>query len=117
MKVSKEQALRDLRALFPADRVITEEAVLKEYDSDNQLYAKSHGLYIAPLPICILNVTSTEDVSKALKYCNENAVAVIPRAGSSSYEGLLTAISDEVIVLDTTNLNCLITEKRKKLQC
>ena len=105
MKVPKEQVLRDLQSLFSPDQVITEEAVLKEYDSDNRLYAKSHGLFTAPLPICILNVSSTEEVSKALKYCNENAVGVIPRTGASSYEELLTAISDEVIMIDASPMN------------
>jgi len=105
MNISKEQVLKDLRGLFLQEQVITEETVLKEYDSDNRNYAKAHGLYAAPLPICILNVTSTEEVSKALKYCNENAVSVIPRTGASSYEGLLTAITDEVIVIDGSAMN------------
>ena len=105
MNITKEQVLTALRSLFTQEQVITEESVLKEYDSDNRNYAKSHGVYAAPLPICILNVTSVAEVSKALKYCNENAVAVIPRTGASSGEGLLTAINGDVIVLDASSMN------------
>jgi FAD/FMN-containing dehydrogenase len=105
MKVSKEQLLQDLRSLFTPDQVITEKEALKEYDSDNRNYAKANGVFSAPLPICILNVGSVGEVSKALKYCNQNLVPVIPRTGASSYEGLLTAINNEVIVLDASGMN------------
>ncbi|MGD9560416.1 MAG: FAD-binding oxidoreductase [Oscillospiraceae bacterium] len=81
---------------------------MKDYDSDNRSFAKAFGVYAAPLPICILNANSKEDVVKALKYCNENDVAVIPRTGASSYEGLLTAISEDTIVLDASAMNRIL---------
>jgi alkyldihydroxyacetonephosphate synthase len=105
MDISKTKLLKDLCTLFTQDRVITEDEALKEYDSDNRNYAKSNGVYSAPLPICILNVSSTEEVAKALKYCNEHGVPVIPRTGASSYEGLLTAVNNEEIVLDGSAMN------------
>ena len=105
MDISKTNLLEDLRTLFTPDQVITEEEALREYDSDNRNYAKSNGVYSAPLPVCILNVTSTEEVSRALKYCHEHSVSVIPRTGASSYEGLLTAITDNEIVIDASAMN------------
>ena len=105
MNVSKNQVLEDLRNMFSADQVVTQEDALKEYDSDNCVYAKSFGIYSHPLPICILNVFNKEEVAKALKYCNDNQVAVIPRTGGSSYEGLLTAVTENTIVLDASAMN------------
>jgi FAD/FMN-containing dehydrogenase len=102
---SKTQLLEDLRSLFTPDQIVTEEEALKEYDSDNRNYAKANGVYSAPLPVCIVNAASTEEVSKALKYCNERGVQVIPRTGASSYEWLLTAINDREIVLDASAMN------------
>ncbi|MCD8349309.1 MAG: FAD-binding oxidoreductase [Planctomycetaceae bacterium] len=108
MNVSKEQVKQDLAAMFSADQVVTQEEALREYDSENRNFAKANGIYAAPLPICILNVTNKDEVAKALQYCNTNGVAVIPRTGASSYEGLLTAISEDTIVLDASAMNKII---------
>ncbi len=108
MNVSKEQVKQDLAAMFSPDQVVTQEEALREYDSENRNFAKANGVYDAPLPICILNVTNTDEVVAALRYCNANGVAVIPRTGASSYEGLLTAISEDTIVLDASAMNKIL---------
>ncbi|MGD9559304.1 MAG: FAD-binding oxidoreductase [Oscillospiraceae bacterium] len=108
MKVSREQLLEDLKQQFGAQQIITDDEALKEYDSDNRNFAKAHGIYSAPLPVCILNVASTEEISKAMVYCNENGVSVIARTGGSSYEGLLTAVNDESILIDASAMNKIL---------
>ena len=108
MAASKEQVLKDLRDMFSPDRVVTSEDVLKEYDSDNRNFAKANGIFSAPLPMCILNVESKEEIEKALRYCNEFKVAVIARTGGSSHEGLLTAVSEATIVIDASAMNKIL---------
>ncbi len=107
-KTPREQILRDLKKLFSEDQVVTAEEALKEYDSDNRNFAKANGVFSAPLPLCILNAHSKDDVVKALQYCNDNRVAVIPRTGASSYEGLLTAVSENTVVLDASAMNKIL---------
>lgn len=109
MNVSREQVILDLIALFNKENVITEAEVLKEYDTDNLAFPKAHGIYAAPLPICILNVFSTEEISKALKYCNTNKVAVIARTGGSSYEKLLSAVTEDTIMIDASGMNKILS--------
>lgn len=108
MNISKETVIQNLTELFSPSQVITDPEALREHDGDNRMYQKACGLYEEPTPICILNVTSTEEISKALKYCNENEVYVIPRTGMSSYEGLLTVVKENTIMLDASEMNQII---------
>lgn len=108
MKKTKEQVLADLRGLFGEARVITEENAVMNYDGDNNVYAKAFGAFLSPQPMCILNVCSTGEVAKALAYCNENGVGVIPRTGASSYELLLTAVDGDCIVIDASGMKEII---------
>lgn len=108
MNVSKTQVLEDLRNMLSADQVVTQEDALKEHDSDNYAFAKAFGIFSRPLPICIVNVYNKAEIAKVLKYCNDNQIFVIPRTGGSSYEGLLTAVSENTIILDASAMNQII---------
>ncbi|MDR1623298.1 MAG: hypothetical protein LBS00_13105, partial [Synergistaceae bacterium] len=78
MLVTKRQALEDFRSLLGKDRVLTDEESLKFGEGYNRSYAKAYDVYANPLPICILNAASKEEISKVMKYCNDNDVYVIP---------------------------------------
>jgi alkyldihydroxyacetonephosphate synthase len=108
MKITREQVLDNLKEMFGENNVVTDHDALLDYDSDNKVYAKAFGVYKAPLPICILNVASTDEISKALKFCNNNEIPVIPRTGASSYEGLLSAISTDTVVVDASAMNKIL---------
>lgn len=108
MKGTREQVLADLQGMLQPDQLITREDLLREYDSENGAYAKAYGVYRAPLPLCIANATSKEEIARVLRYCNENGVAVIPRTGQSGYEGLLTAVTGDCIVLDGSQVNRIL---------
>ena len=108
MNITKEKLLEDLKSMFTPEHVIAEGTALKEYDSDNNLFAKANGVYPALFPMCILNVSDVQEVSKALKYCNEHGVKVIPRTGASSYEGLLCVEEEDTIILDASAMNKII---------
>ena len=108
MDISKEKLLEDLGSMFAPDRVVTEVTALEDHDSDNNKYAKAHGIYPSSMPVCILNVESTEEVAAALKYFNEHGVSVIPRTGASSYEWLLTATDENTVILDASAMNRIL---------
>ena len=89
MLVSKDQALKDLREMLGKDRVLTDEQSLKEGEGLNRSYSKAFGIYANPLPVCILKVDKVPDISKVLKYCNNNLINVIPRTGSLLRRGIV----------------------------
>lgn len=52
----------------------------------------------------VIKPKSTEEMSKALKYCNENMLAVVPQGGNSGLVGGSVPVYDE-IVISTSRLN------------
>ena len=46
----------------------------------------------------VLKPSSTKDVSMVLKYCNENALAVVPQGGNSGLVGGSVPVFDEIVV-------------------
>jgi len=52
----------------------------------------------------VLKPKSTEEVSKVLKYCNDNMLAVVPQGGNSGLVGGSVPVFDE-IVLSTSRMN------------
>lgn len=46
----------------------------------------------------VLKPKSSEDVSKILKYCNDNMIAVVPQSGNTGLVGGSTPVFDEVIL-------------------
>lgn len=46
----------------------------------------------------VLKPGSTEEVSKVLKYCNENMLAVVPQGGNSGLVGGSVPVYDEIVV-------------------
>ncbi|KAK9423494.1 putative D-lactate dehydrogenase [Seiridium unicorne] len=52
----------------------------------------------------VLKPGSTEEVSKILKYCNDNMLAVVPQGGNTGLVGGSVPVFDE-IVLNTSRLN------------
>jgi FAD/FMN-containing dehydrogenase len=109
MLVTKQQALEDFCTLLGKDRVLTDEESLKFGEGYNRSYAKAYDVYANPMPICILNVASKEEISKVMKYCNENDVYVIPRTGNSSAEGLLEVRNESTVILDASMMNKIIS--------
>lgn len=52
----------------------------------------------------VLKPKSAEEISKILKYCNDNLIAVVPQSGNTGLVGGSTPVFDEVI-LSMVNLN------------
>ncbi|KAG0358270.1 hypothetical protein BG005_002552 [Podila minutissima] len=54
----------------------------------------------------VLKPSSTEQVSKILKYCNDNKLAVVPQGGNTGLVGGGVPVFDE-IVISTANMNAV----------
>ncbi|KAI2626522.1 D-lactate dehydrogenase 2 mitochondrial precursor [Hypoxylon sp. NC1633] len=52
----------------------------------------------------VLKPASTEEVSKVLKYCNENMLAVVPQGGNTGLVGGSVPVFDEIVV-STSRMN------------
>ncbi|KAI1144157.1 D-lactate dehydrogenase 2 mitochondrial precursor [Hypoxylon sp. FL0543] len=52
----------------------------------------------------VLKPGSTEEVSKVLKYCNENKLAVVPQGGNTGLVGGSVPVFDEIVV-NTSRMN------------
>lgn len=103
MKIS----LDELRAIFGADRVVTDEQQLKTYDGFNRNYEKAYGICTTTMPDAIVFAETTGDVAAMVKYCREHNCNLIVRAGASSSEGLLEA-HEESLMLDVSRLDKLV---------
>ena len=42
--------------------------------------------------------TTTDEVSKVLKYCNERKLAVVPQGGNTGLVGGQTPVHDEIVI-------------------
>lgn len=54
----------------------------------------------------VLRPQSTEEISKILKYCNDNLLAVVPQGGNSGLVGGSVPVFDEIII-SMGRMNCI----------
>lgn len=82
------QAIIDgLRALLGADRVQDDPEIIKKASTDYigfRQYERFDKKYWVPKAACVVKPCSTEEVSKALVFLNQNRIDTVPRTGGSS---------------------------------
>ena len=100
--------VQELKTMLGADRVVTDEQLLRKADGFNRSYEKSFDVCVTIPPAAIVFVESTEEVSKVLSYCNAHKINVIARAGASSTEGLLESWVEDTIMVDCSRMNKLL---------
>ena len=107
--MNKTEILEKLSEMLPAERIVSDEAVMRENSADRFLkYQTVFGVYTRPLPAALVRVKSTEEVSKLLAFCNENKINVIPRTGGSSIEGGLENAVENAVIIDGSEMNEII---------
>lgn len=109
MSLSRDAIVGELKGLLKADQIITDEQVLKDSSVDRfRKYETICGVYTQPVPAAIVNVKSTEEVAKVLKFANDNQINVVPRTGFSATEGGLETIVENSIVVDGSTMDQII---------
>ena len=87
----REEIAAALREIVPGESVITEEAERRPYETDGLTAYKQ-------LPMIVVLPETTEQVSRTLRYCNENSVRVVPRGAGTSLSGGALPLEDGVLV-------------------
>jgi alkyldihydroxyacetonephosphate synthase len=117
MRLTREQIVEGLIKILGAEKVITDEQVLKESSIDRfRKYEDICGVYTQPIPAAVVNVESTEEVSAILKFANENTINVVPRTGHSATEGGLETAVENSIVVDGSGMNKIIKIDKYNMQ-
>jgi glycolate oxidase len=87
----REAIVRDLRRLVPGEGVIAEEAGRRVYESDGLTAYRQ-------LPMVVVLPEDTEQVSRVLRYCRDNAIKVVPRGAGTSLSGGALPLADGVVL-------------------
>ena len=107
--IDREQIARDLASILDEDRVITDIQVLREFSVDRyRKYQWIHGVYTRPAPAAVALVQSTDEVSRVLKYLDENGITCVPRTGASATEGGLETIVPDSVVVDGSGMDKIL---------
>lgn len=108
-QLTREEIVAAYTEMLGADRVITDEQVLKENSVDRYYKVENiFGVYSLPLPAAVLKPASTEDVAKILSFANEHIINVVPKTGGSATEGGLETVIENSIVVDGSAMNRII---------
>lgn len=93
----RDELIRGLRELVPVDSVVSDEDGRRAFETDALTAYKQ-------MPLAAVLPTTTEQVSRVLKYCKANRIKVIARgAGTSLCGGALP--SEDSIVLGVSKMN------------
>ena len=93
----REQITRDLQKLLGADAVIADDDGRRTFESDGLTAYRC-------MPLVVVLPRSTEEVAKALRYCSDNGIKVVPRgAGTSLCGGALPA--QDAVVIGVSRMN------------
>lgn len=107
--LTREQIVQELIKIVGADRVITDEQVLKENSHDRFRKLQSiFNIYTLPLPAAVVKVKDKQQVSNVLKFLNEHHINCVPRTGASATEGGLETIIENSVVLDGSDMNKIL---------
>jgi glycolate oxidase len=80
-----------LRKILPGEAVIDSEAGMRPYESDGLTAYRQ-------LPMVVALPSTTEQVSKILRYCHANGVRVVPRGAGTSLSGGALPLVDGVLL-------------------
>jgi glycolate oxidase len=96
----RDAIVADLRRLLGADAVIADEDGRRTYETDALTAYRA-------LPLAVLLPASTEEVSRALRYCHQHGIKVVARgAGTSLSGGALP--SEDAVVIGVSRMNCVL---------
>ena len=83
--------IADLAGLLPESCLITEERELVPFDTDAFVSYRR-------MPLAVVLPETTAQVAAVLKYCNDNAIPVIPRGAGTSLSGGAIPQEDAIVI-------------------
>lgn len=117
MSLSRAAIVDQLKEIVGADRVITDETVLKKNSIDRfRKFPDIHGIYTLPIPAAVVKLGSTEQVSRVLNFMNAHKINGVPRTGASATEGGLETVLENSVVLDGSAMNQIINIDIENMQ-
>ncbi|NQU60816.1 MAG: FAD-binding protein, partial [Rhodospirillales bacterium] len=87
----RAEIIRAMNAIIGGEGVITDEEERRAYDHDGLMAYKG-------LPLVVVLPETTEQVSKVLKYCQENSVKIVPRGAGTGLSGGALPLADAITV-------------------
>jgi glycolate oxidase len=87
----RDAIVKDLRRLVPADAIISDEEGRRAYETDALTAYRR-------VPLAVALPTSTEDVSRLLRYCHANDIKVVARGAGTSLSGGALPAEDALVV-------------------
>ena len=106
-KTFDEKDFEALAQIVERERLLWKDEIKEEYSHD-ELSAEAH------YPDVVVRVTSTEEVSKVMKYCYDNNLPVTPRGAGTGLVGAAVAVHKGVMI-DTTLMNHFLELDEKNL--
>ena len=110
-KTIDEKDVAYLRSIIPAERIFVKEEISEDYAHD-ELGSVSRK------PDVLINVTSTEEVSKIMTYAYENEIPVVARGSGTDLVGaavaleggimICTKLMNHILELDENNLTVTV---------
>jgi glycolate oxidase len=83
--------VEDLRRLIGRDAIIADEEGRRAYETDALTAYRR-------LPLAVALPTSTEEVSRLLRYCHTNGIKVVPRGAGTSLSGGALPAEDALVI-------------------
>ena len=80
-----------LRAIVPGEGVIADEEELRAYESDGLTAYRT-------VPMIVVLPSTTEQVSRVLRYCHDMGVKVVPRGAGTSLSGGALPLADGILL-------------------
>lgn len=87
----RDRIVAGLRALLPADALISEPISLKPYETDGLPSYRQ-------MPLAVALPRTTEQVAAILRFCHQNGVRVVPRGAGTSLSGGALPLADAVVI-------------------
>ena len=109
---SREKIISDIEKIINPDNVLSHKDEIKPYETDALAAYRQ-------TPLLVVLPETVEEVSKILKYCNENKIKVVPRGAGTGLSGGSLPLADcvllamgkfnKVLELDYKN-RCVVTQ-------
>ena len=87
----RETIVADLRRLVPADCIISDEDGRRAYETDALTAYRR-------VPLAVALPTSTEEVSRLLRYCHDKNIKVVARGAGTSLSGGALPAEDTIVI-------------------